>query len=112
LSLCVVTFMPAVTGVVHEAGKPFMPSICTRQRRHEPNASSSSVAQSFGIVMPASEAARSTDVPEGTRISMPSIVSATVSDEGDFGVPRSDSAMERMTETPAKLSVVPAKAGT
>ena len=74
LSLCVVTFMPAATGVVHEAGKPFMPSTCTRQSRHDPNASSSSVAQSFGIVMPASDAARSTDVPAGTRTSMPSIV--------------------------------------
>ncbi len=98
LSLCVVTFMPAATGVVHEAGKPFMPSICTRQRRHEPNASSNSVAHNFGIVMPASDAARSTDVPAATRMSTPSIVSATVSVDGDFGVPRSDSAIERMTE--------------
>src|SRR5215813_10856014 len=97
-SLCVVTFMPAATGVVHDAGKPFMPSICTRQRRHEPNASRSSVAQSFGIVMPASDAARSTEVPAGTRTSTPSIVSATVSAEGDFGVPKSDSAIERMAK--------------
>ena len=35
-----VTTMPCATGVVHEAGKPFMPSICTRHMRHEPNASS------------------------------------------------------------------------
>ena len=44
-----VTFMPCATGVVHEAGRPFMPSICTRHRRQEPKASSCSVAHSFGI---------------------------------------------------------------
>ena len=41
--------MPSATGVVQEAGKPFMPSICTRHMRQEPKASSVSVAHSFGI---------------------------------------------------------------
>ena len=48
-SACV-TFMPCATGVVHEAGSPFMPSICTRHRRQEPKASSCSVAHSLGIL--------------------------------------------------------------
>ena len=43
-----------------------MPSICTRHRRHEPKASSCSVAHSFGILMSASAAARMTEVPAGT----------------------------------------------
>ena len=30
--------MPALHGVVHEAGKPRTPSICTRQVRHAPRA--------------------------------------------------------------------------
>ncbi len=37
---CVVTRMPCATGVVQEAGRPFIPSICTRHRRQEPKASS------------------------------------------------------------------------
>ena len=37
-SLWVWTFMPASTGVVHEAGKPLRPSISIRQRRQEPKA--------------------------------------------------------------------------
>src|SRR5512147_1310199 len=54
-----------------------MPSICTRHRRHEPNASSISVAHNVGIWMPASDAARSTDVPAGTLTSRPSTFSVT-----------------------------------
>ena len=63
---CVVTFMPGATGVVQEAGKPFMPSICTRHRRQEPKASSCSVAHSLGIFTSDSAAARITEVPAGT----------------------------------------------
>jgi hypothetical protein len=51
-SFWVVTFMPSATGVVQEAGKPFMPSTCTRHMRQEPNASSVSVAHSLGIERP------------------------------------------------------------
>ena len=62
----VVTFIPSLTRVVHEAGRPFIPSICTRQSRQEPNASSCSVAHSFGTFVPTMAAARITDVPAGT----------------------------------------------
>ena len=48
-SLCVRTFMPAATSVVHEAGNPLRPSISTRHTRQEPKAFSVSVAQSFGM---------------------------------------------------------------
>ena len=58
--------MPGVTGVVQEAGVPLRPSISTRQSRHEPNALMLSVAQSFGISVPISIAARMIDVPSGT----------------------------------------------
>ena len=58
--------MPASTGVVQEAGVPRRPSISTRHRRQEPNGSRLSVAQSFGILMPISAAARMTEVPAGT----------------------------------------------
>ena len=47
-SLVVGTFMPGATGVVQDAGVPARPSISTRHTRQEPNASSESVAQSFG----------------------------------------------------------------
>ena len=65
-SVCVLTTMPSATGVVHEAGVPARPSISTRQSRHEPNASTMSVAQSFGICVPISIAARMIEVPSGT----------------------------------------------
>ena len=58
--------MPGATGVVHEAGVPPRPSISTRQSRQEPNASRLSVAQSFGISVPISMAARMIEVPSGT----------------------------------------------
>ena len=57
---------PAATGVVQEAGVPARPSISTRHSRHEPNASSMSVAQSLGICVPISIAARMIEVPSGT----------------------------------------------
>ena len=58
--------MPVATGVVQEAGVPVRPSISTRHRRQEPKASSMSVAQSFGICVPSSIAARMIEVPSGT----------------------------------------------
>ena len=60
------TTMPSATGVVQEAGVPPRPSISTRQTRQEPKAFSMSVAQSFGISIPASIAARMIEVPAGT----------------------------------------------
>src|ERR1700722_16132714 len=93
---CVLTFMPAATGVVQEAGNPFIPSICTRHRRHDPNASNCSVAQSLGIFTSVSAAARITDVPAGTVTSWPSMVRVTSSVLSRFGVPRSFSTMDNM----------------
>ena len=86
-SVCVCTTMPGVTGVVHEDGVPLRPSISTRQRRHEPNASTMSVAHSFGISMPASIEARMIDVPSGTVTSKPSTLSVTSVSEVEAGVP-------------------------
>ena len=77
-SVWVRTTMPSATGVVQEAGVPRRPSISTRQSRQEPNASSMSVAQSFGISMPVSIAARMIEVPSGTVTGLPSMVSVTV----------------------------------
>ena len=81
-SLCVCTFMPAATSVVHEAGKPLRPSISTRHTRQEPKALSVSVAQSFGTSRSASAAARMIDVPAGTVTVAPSISSVTCSPVG------------------------------
>ena len=64
--VCVCTVIPGATGVVQEAGRPPRPSISTRQRRQEPKALMLSVAQSFGISLPISIAARMIDVPAGT----------------------------------------------
>jgi len=64
--VCVLTEMPGATGVVQEAGVPLRPSISTTQSRQEPNASSESVAHSFGIMVPISAAARMIEVPSGT----------------------------------------------
>src|SRR4029079_16935045 len=112
---CVVTFMPAATGVVQEAGYPFIPSICTRHNRQEPNASSISVAQSFGIWIPASDAARSTDVPAGTLTSRPSTLSVTrlaiLIGWIGLGVPRSVSLIDNMTTTPQCTSLLPSGEG-
>src|SRR5580693_4554818 len=95
--LSVRTFIPARTGVVHEAGKPRWPSISTRHRRHEPNGSSESVAQSFGMWIPASAAARITEVPSGTDTARPSISNAMLEAFRRSGVAQSLSARDRMS---------------
>jgi hypothetical protein len=79
--------MPGATGVVQEAGVPGRPSISTRQSRQEPKLSSMSVAQSFGISVPISIAARMIEVPAGTVTSSPSMVSVTSSPAFAAGVP-------------------------
>jgi len=79
--------MPGAQGVVQEAGVPLRPSTSTRQRRQEPKASTMSVAQSLGTWMPASIEARITEVPAGTVIWRPSMVSVTVSVDREAGVP-------------------------
>ena len=86
-SVVVLTTMPSLQGVVHDAGVPLAPSTSTRHSRHEPKALSESVAHSLGISMPTSAAARSTDVPAGTSTSRPSIVTCAVSPAGTRGVP-------------------------
>ena len=83
----VCTTMPDSTGVVHEAGVPFLPSISTRHSRHEPNGCSESVAHSFGTGVPSSDAARMTEVPAGTVTVKPSISSDTSCSADDAGVP-------------------------
>jgi hypothetical protein len=88
-SVCVFTTMPGMTGVVQEDGVPARPSISTRQRRQEPKASTISVAQSFGMAMPASIEARMIDVPSGTVIVNPSTVSVTSFSDFEAGVPKS-----------------------
>src|SRR5262249_37739937 len=60
-------------------------------RRHEPKASTMSVAQSFGICLPSSVAARMMDVPSGTVTLTPSMVSVTVFSDLERGVPKSTS---------------------
>jgi hypothetical protein len=94
--LWVVTFMPSAAIVVHEAGRPFTPSICTRHSRHEPKASSCSVAHSLGIFTSDNAAARITDVPAGTLISRPSMVNVTILALSRRGVPRSGSSIDIM----------------
>ena len=79
--------MPAATGVVQEAGVPLRPSISTRQRRQEPKLFIESVAQSFGIWVPSSIAARMIEVPSGTLIACPSISRVTILALSDLGVP-------------------------
>ena len=46
-----------------------------------------SVAQSFGIFVPISIAARMMDVPSGTCTSTPSMVSVTILSDREAGVP-------------------------
>ena len=79
--------MPGATGVVQEAGVPLRPSTSMTQSRQEPNALMLSVAQSFGISVPTSIAARMIDVPSGTVTLLPSMVSVTDFTDGDSGVP-------------------------
>ena len=76
-----------MTGVVHDAGVPFRPSISIRHSRHDPNASMLSVAHSLGICVPISMAARMIDVPSGTDTAVPSMVKVTVVVARDAGVP-------------------------
>src|ERR1700722_639793 len=85
------TIIPASAGVVQEAGVPFRPSISTRHRRHEPNASTLSVAHSLGIGLSIIAAAAITDVPGGTLTLRPSMVSVTVGSPVRIGVPVSSS---------------------
>ncbi len=85
--LCVRTTMPASTGVVQDAGVPRRPSISTRHSRHEPKGSRLSVAHSLGMRLPASSAARITEVPAGTVTGSPSMTSVTISLEVRCGVP-------------------------
>jgi len=72
------TRMPSLAGSVHDALNPGRPSISTMHRRHDPNDSRLSVAQSLGMGMPASAAARRTDVPSTVSTWTPSISRATV----------------------------------
>src|SRR6266702_1647917 len=92
-SLWVCTTRPGITGVVQEAGVPARPSISTTQSRQEPNASTMSVAQSFGIWWPASIAARMIEVPSGTVTWLPSMVSVTIVSDFERGVPKSISSI-------------------
>src|SRR4051794_15039006 len=63
------------------------------QSRQEPNASTMSVAQSFGIWWPASIAARMIEVPSGTVTWLPSMVSVTIVSDFERGVPKSISSI-------------------
>src|SRR5271168_2234165 len=90
--------MPCSAGVVHEAGVPFRLSISTRQRRHDPKASTLSVAQSFGIGLSIRAAAAITDVPGGTLTLRPSMVSVTVASPVRIGVPVSSSCNSAMAD--------------
>ena len=106
-SFCVRTFIPGSTVVVHDAGNPRRPSICTTHSRHEPNASSESVAHSFGTFTPDCAAARITEVPAGTVTGVPSISSVTSVADSRAGVPASGSLTEYMRSPP----LAPSSAG-
>ena len=75
----VLTTIPSVHTVVHEASGLRWPSISTRHWRQAPIGSSSGWSQNRGIAMPIISAARITRVPFGTVISNPSMVTLTVS---------------------------------
>ena len=79
---------------------PARPSISTRHSRQEPNASTMSVAQSFGIWVPASIAARMIEVPSGTVTLWPSMVSVTMVSDLERGVPKSVSCDQRHGDRP------------
>ena len=83
----VCTFMPGSASVVQDAGVPRRPSTSTRHKRQDPNASTLSVAHSFGTCTPASTAARMTDEPAGTVTGLPSISSVTKVSATREGVP-------------------------
>jgi len=103
-SVWVWTTRPGITVVVQEAGVPARPSISTRQSRQEPNASTMSVAQSFGICVPASIAARMIEVPSGTEIGWPSMVSVTMVCDFERGVPKSVFFDQRHGDRPSSYS--------
>ena len=90
---------PGATGVVQDAGVPLRPSTSITQSRQEPKALMLSVAQSLGISVPASIAARMIDVPSGTVTLFPSMVRVTIFSEVDSGVPKSVSLISVMTAT-------------
>src|ERR1700722_20068491 len=92
------TTIPASAGVVQEAGVPLRPSISIRQRRHEPKASTLSVAQSFGMGLSIRAAAAITDVPGGTLTWRPSMVNVTVAAPVRIGVPVSSSCNSAMAD--------------
>ncbi|CKN50219.1 Uncharacterised protein [Mycobacterium tuberculosis] len=73
------TTMSSVATVVHDASGLRCPSTSTRHCRQAPTGSSSGWAQNRGIWIPISSAARITNVPLGTLISTPSMVSVTIS---------------------------------
>ena len=89
-----------MAGVVQEAGVPLRPSISTRQSRQEPKASTMSVAHSFGICVPASIAARMIEVPSGTVIWLPSMVSVTIVSDLERGRAEIGFFDERHSEAP------------
>ena len=72
------TRMPSRTGSVHAALKPGRPSISTMHIRQDPNERRLSVAQSLGMEMSTSAAARMMDVPSATWTDTPSISALTV----------------------------------
>ncbi len=74
------------------------PSISTRHRRHEPNASTMSVAQSLGICVPISIAARMIEVPSGTVTLCPSMDSVTVAFDFERGRAKVDFVNQRHPE--------------
>src|SRR5215469_13913712 len=75
---CVLTTIPSVQTVVHEASGLRCPSMSTRHCLQAPIGSSSGWSQNRGIWMPRISAARITRVPLGTVISNPSMVTVTV----------------------------------
>src|ERR1700710_1889868 len=89
-----------MAGVVQDAGVPARPSISIRHKRQEPKASTMSVAQSFGIWVPASIAARMIEVPSGTVMLWPSMVSVTIVSDLERGVPKSVSWISDMAVVP------------
>ena len=75
----VCTTMPSEHAVMHEASGLRWPSTSTRHWRQAPIGSSSGWSQNRGIAMPSISAARMIQVPFGTTISNPSMVTVTVS---------------------------------
>src|SRR6201985_3277073 len=73
------TTISSVATVVHDAMGLRCPSTSTRHCRQAPTGSNSGWSQNRGIWMPINSAARITRVPLGTLISVPSMVSDTMS---------------------------------